>query len=194
MTATPNGQAWSSSWSRVSTWSGWRISASSSENSRGLRSTRAAFDRDRSADVVEHDRAARDERRRGRRRPAGDRPETGRQLGERKGLDEVVVGARVEAGNPVRDGVARGEEQDRDRTARSADPARHLDARDVGEAHVEHDRVDAARGEIEAITPRGRDVDDVALAGQQLGEKVREARIVLDHEDVHRVQYRATGS
>ena len=39
VTATPYGHAWSSSWSRVRAWSGWRSRHSSSEYSRGLSST-----------------------------------------------------------------------------------------------------------------------------------------------------------
>jgi hypothetical protein len=47
--------------------------------------------------------------------PSGERAQTGGELLECERLDEVVVGARVEAGHPVDDGVARREDEDRDR-------------------------------------------------------------------------------
>ena len=46
-----------------------------------------------------------------------DRAQAGGQLGEAERLGQVVVGARVEAVHPVRDVMARGEHDDRQRQA-----------------------------------------------------------------------------
>ena len=103
--------------------------------------------RDPAGGLVEADRPDRRARLgagRGRRGPPGQRPQPRRELlvGER--LDEVVVGARVEAGDPVADRVARGEHQDRQRREPlRAQPAGDLEPGDVGQADVEDDGVDA---------------------------------------------------
>ncbi len=55
-----------------------------------------------------------------------------------EGLDQVVVGPRVQAVDPVGHGVARGEHQHRHPVARGAQAPAHLEAVEVGHAHVEH--------------------------------------------------------
>ena len=192
MTATLNGQAWSRSWSRDSVWPGWRSRHSSSENSRGLRSIDLAVERDPPRGLVEDDRAGDELRLRatgGRAAPA-ERPEPGRQLlvGER--LDEVVVGAGVEPGHPVADRVARGQHQDRHLGPRRPDAAGDLETRDVGQPDVEDDDLDAARrlGDVEAVEAgRGR-LDHVAILFEQATKQADQPRIVLDDEQMHRLQ------
>jgi hypothetical protein len=65
----------------------------------------------------------------------------GDDLLEAERLGDVVVAARGEAGDAVLDGVAGGEEQDRDAVVVLAHPAQHLEAVHVGQHHVERDRV-----------------------------------------------------
>ena len=63
------------------------------------------------------------------------------QLAHVVGLDQVVVGARLEPLDAVLDRVARGQHQDRRAVARAAQRAAHLHPVDVRQAEVEHDRV-----------------------------------------------------
>ena len=69
------------------------------------------------------------------------RAEPGQQLLERERLGQVVVGPGVEPGDPVRDGVARGEHEDRQLVAGLAHPPAHLEPVQPGHHHVEHHRV-----------------------------------------------------
>ena len=71
--------------------------------------------------------------------------QAGLQLADVERLDEVVVGARVEAVDAVADGVAGGQDQDRHAVAGVAHAAADLEAVDAGEADVEHDAVGRAR-------------------------------------------------
>ena len=56
-------------------------------------------------------------------------------------LGEVVVGARIEPVDPVRDGIARGQHQDRKAVALAAEQAADLEPVDVGQPDVEHHRI-----------------------------------------------------
>ena len=67
------------------------------------------------------------------------------QLAHVERLDEVVVGAGVQAVDPVADRVARGEHEDRHAVAGRAQPPRHLEAVDVRQADVEHHGVRRGR-------------------------------------------------
>ena len=74
-------------------------------------------------------------------RAAEQRADAGQQLLERERLDEVVVGAGVEARDAVRDRVARREHQDRCPVAVAAEPAAHREAVELGHEDVEHDEL-----------------------------------------------------
>ena len=121
------------------------------------------------------------------RRAPCERPEPRRDLlvGER--LDDVVVGAGVEPGDPVRDAVPRGEHQDRDAAASGAHPPGDLEPVDVGQADIEDQRIEAAAGldELERLAATDREVDDVAFLGQEPLEEPTQPRVVLDDEHVH---------
>ena len=56
-------------------------------------------------------------------------------------LDEVVVGAGVEAGDALLERVARGQQEDRHGEALGAQAARDGEAVDAGHGHVEHEDV-----------------------------------------------------
>jgi hypothetical protein len=123
----------------------------------------------------------------GRRAAPSARLASGRQLlvGER--LDQVVVGPRVEPDNPVRDGVAGGQHEDCELTPLGANPARDIEPRDVREADVEDDDVDAvlAEGDVDARLAVGRDLDVMAVLFEQASERTAEPLVVLDEEDLH---------
>ena len=83
--------------------------------------------------------------RRGRGGAAQVRANAGEQLGEPERLDQVVVGAGVQAGDDVELLVAGGEDEDREVGPRGSQPAAYVDAVDVGQSEVEHDQVDVGR-------------------------------------------------
>ena len=119
--------------------------------------------------------------------PARERPEAGRELlvGER--LDEIVVGAGVEAGDPVADRVAGGEHEDREVRLRPADSSRDVEAGHVGQADVEDHDVDPGRvlGDRGAGLAVVGDVDDVTILLEQALEDTGESFVVLDDEEMH---------
>jgi len=63
------------------------------------------------------------------------------QLADVERLDQVVVGARVEAVDAVLDRLPRGEHEDGDPVARGAQAATDLETVDVGKPDVEHHAV-----------------------------------------------------
>ena len=68
-------------------------------------------------------------------------PHSREQLSRGKGLGDVVVGAGVQPAHLVRVAVERGEHDDGHLVACLAQGARHLDARHLGQHHVEQDEV-----------------------------------------------------
>jgi hypothetical protein len=73
--------------------------------------------------------------------PADERAQPRLKLADVVGLDQVVVGAGVEAGDAIRHLDTRGEHQHRRAVAAVAERAADLQAVDVGQADVEHDDV-----------------------------------------------------
>ena len=127
----------------------------------------------------------------GERRPAGvdapqQRAQAGVELAQRERLDEVVVGAGVEAVDAVVDRVARGEHEHRGAVAGGAQPAADLEAVDARHHDVEHDRVDGALGErVERLLAVLGEVHVVAFERQRALQRGAHARFVVDHEDLH---------
>jgi hypothetical protein len=86
------------------------------------------------------------------------------QLAQRERLDQVVVGAGVEALDAVVDGVARGEHEHRRAVAGLAHAPADLEAVDAGHADVEHHGVGRRDGQrSSAAAPSAASVDVVAL-------------------------------
>ncbi len=71
-------------------------------------------------------------------------------------LGDVVVAAGADAGHPVLDRVAGGQEQHADRRVECPQPAQHLEAVDVGQPDVEHDDVRLERVGHSRAAPRAR--------------------------------------
>ena len=102
------------------------------------------------------------------------------QLGEAERLDQVVVGAGVEAGDDVELLVARGEDQDREVGPRGAQPPADVDAVDVGQPEVEDDEADALVGGGERRAPARDAAHRVALAVEHAREARGDRLVVLD--------------
>ena len=123
-------------------------------------------------------------------RPAApERAQPRHELGERERLDEVVVGAAVEAGDAVLDRVARGEHEHGRPDAVVAQPAADLEAVDAGQHHVEHDRVvgGGARHPQRVLALDG-DVGEHPLVAQAAADQGGQLDLVLDDQHAHRRQ------
>ncbi len=120
--------------------------------------------------------------------PPEQRAQAREQLVESERLDEVVVGSRVEPGDPVCHGVAGSQEQDRRAVAArpqlrgDGDPVHawheHVQDERVGRRHPDPlERVDTVRGEL----------DLVALETQRPLQRGADRELVVDDQDAHRV-------
>ena len=124
-----------------------------------------------------------DERRAAARRPAAQqRAQAGEQLLALERLDEVVVGAGVEALDARLDGVARGQHEDR-HVAVVAQQARDVDAVELRQAEVEDDEVGRELARVAerrlAVVARAR---LVALHAQRAQQDLGDLVVVLDDE------------
>ena len=114
------------------------------------------------------------------------RPQPREQLAEVERLDEVVVGAGVEAADAVATSVARGEHEDRRPALALAQRAADREAVAARQHHVEDDRVVVPhRAPAAAGVAVDRHVDGVALVAQPALQRPDELRVVLDDEQPH---------
>src|SRR6266480_1809485 len=72
--------------------------------------------------------------------------------------------------------------------AATANSTGNLQAVDVRQPDVEDDRVEtcSAVGRLETVATGGSELHDVTVFGEEANEKSPEARIILDHKQVHR--------
>src|SRR5581483_9859779 len=118
--------------------------------------------------------------------PAGDGPEAGEELGEGEGLGEVVVGAGVEAGHPIVDGIPGRQHHHGRPPALLAQAPAHLEPVGTGDHGVEHDGVVlvlASRPEG-GIAVAGH-VDRVPLTLEAPLDQRGHLGFVLHHEHTH---------
>ena len=114
--------------------------------------------------------------------PAQQRPDPRQQLAALEGLHQVVVGAAVEAVDPVLGLGAGGQHQDR-HVAVGAQPAADLDAVEARQAEVEDDEVgDEPGGGVERVDAVRRGAHLVALVAQRAAQDVGDLGVVLDQE------------
>ena len=107
----------------------------------------------------------------------------GDQLRGGEGLRQVVVGAELEAEDPVDLAVAGGEEDDR-HLGGLADLLADLEAVDIGEADVEHDEAGPVAAErVEPGAARRRLQDPVPLPFQVQADEVGDVVLVVDDDD-----------
>src|SRR3954451_13971507 len=114
------------------------------------------------------------------------RPQPGEQLLAFERLDQVVVGADVEALDAGLQRVPRGEHQDRGVVAVVAQALGDVDAVQPWQAKVEHDDVRQERmGLIEAAHAIRGELDLIALQAQRALQNLGDLLIVLDDEHAH---------
>ena len=162
------------------------MNSSSTANSRVESSSSISPRQARWAARIEAQVAHLDRRRPLARRAPHDRPQAREQLGERERLRQVVVGAGVEAADPVADRVAGGEHQHRHPHLALAQAAQGRETVDGRQHHVEQDGV-VRRGldHPQRVLAVGGDVCCVALLAQAAGDQGRHLRFVLDDEHPH---------
>ncbi len=120
-------------------------------------------------------------------------PQTSRELLIGEGFRQVVVGARVETRDPIRQAVTSGQHDDRRPAAASADPPGDLQPVEIRQTDVEDDRIEArpAVGSLEAVATGRRKLDDVPVPCQEADEQTAKAWVVLDDKKVHPVVVQA---
>ncbi len=97
-------------------------------------------------------------------------------------LDDVVVGAGLQAHHHVDVVTARGEQDDRQLVG-AADPPAHLETVDPGQHHVQHDQVRPLLAQqFQAVLARRRGGHTVALARQGEFEGRADGVVVLDQQ------------
>ncbi|KAG1250117.1 hypothetical protein G6F65_018862 [Rhizopus arrhizus] len=104
------------------------------------------------------------------------------QLGQRKGLHQVIVRARVKTCQPVVQRIAR-RHHDHRGIARRFGPqaAAKLVAVQPRQHQVQHDQVEAARGRHRVATlPVFGAIDDVAAPRQMMRDVRQDVRVVFD--------------
>ena len=116
-------------------------------------------------------------------------PGCARQLAQAVRLDDVVVGAELEADDAVDLLAARGDDDDRHARA-LAQAAADLEAVDVGQAQVEQDEIGSAR--LERRLPGGGTLDLEAFPLEPFDERLGDRVLVLDDQELH-VAMRRTG-
>lgn len=120
-------------------------------------------------------------------RPAQQRLGSRNQLGHREGLDEIVVGARVEAQHAIFHCVARGKDERGDISAGTASLGQHLQAVTIGQTKVENHGIVSNKCErLAGIRCRIDGIDDESCASEGRFQDLNQARLVLDHQQSHR--------
>jgi len=103
-----------------------------------------------------------------------------------EGLDQVVVGAGVQAGDAIAGGVARGQHQHRHRVAGSAQALQYLQAVHARQAEVEHGEAEVLVGErVQRARAVLHPVHGVALGLERDADTLAERGVVLDKQDAH---------
>jgi hypothetical protein len=109
---------------------------------------------------------------------------------EVEGLDEVVVGAEVEAAHTIIEGTAGGEEKDGGAFFQ-AETAEDFPAVELGQHDIENDGVVVGlEGAVEAFLAVGGGIDGVALLAERLGDGGTEVGFIFDEKEFHGEEWR----
>ena len=117
---------------------------------------------------------------------AQQRAHPGQQFFQRERLGQIVVGAGIEAGDPLGHRVAGGEHQDGQVVAGAAELTAHLEAVQPRHHHVEHDRVGPIVGDqIERFDAVLGQRDGVAVEGKRAAQRLAHRAIVVNDKYSH---------
>ena len=125
-------------------------------------------------------------------RPAApqERADAREELREGERLHEVIVGAAVEAADPIVDRVPGGEDEDGGLQPALAQCRQDLDAIAMGKHEIEHDAIERlVVDEKEAFLARGREADVVMLGFEAFTQGLRHLLFVFDDQHAHRAQH-----
>ena len=115
--------------------------------------------------------------------PAQERAHALGQLVERERLRDVVVPTRLEACDTLGHGVARRQEDDRDRLSASAQRRTEVAAVGIGQADVENQQVGAARVErSQQLGAARHGLDLEILLAQTANDDIAQPRVVLGQQ------------
>ena len=132
------------------------------------------------------DRPADDQRRGMACGPAHKRAQPHHNLFHAKRLDEIIVGAGLEAFDFFGPPVARGQDENRQGSAGCTPRPQHCDSADFRQAQIEHGRVIGfGIAEMLAVLPVRRNIDHEIFCLQRAGDRVGQKIIVLDKKDFH---------
>ena len=120
---------------------------------------------------------------------AQERADARGELIQVEGLDEVVVGARVESGDAVGHRVARRQDQHRDRQSPLALAAQERESVTARQPQVQQQQLEGLAAEDRLGGARlVHPVDGEALALQSRAQRLADHRVVLYQEQSHGVQ------
>ena len=116
----------------------------------------------------------------------GQGADAGAQFVEVDRLDQIVVGAGIEAGNLVAGGVAGGQDQDRHGLAAPARRVQHIHAGEARQAEIKHHQIEsfALQREVGGMAI-AHPVDGKAGLAQADGQAVAKLGVVFDKQDAH---------
>ena len=98
---------------------------------------------------------------------AQQRPHAGQQLFEGEWLRQIVIGARIQAGDPFGDGIAGGEDQNRQVVAGAAELAADLQPIQARHHHIQDQRIRSVAGNHgEGLDTVMGQLDRVAIEGE----------------------------
>lgn len=116
----------------------------------------------------------------------------GCQLQQAERFYQVVVGASVEAADPIADRVSRRQHEDRDPAPLTAQPAAELHAIKARQHQVQHDRRVLGLGRHpQAVGPVSSDVDGMPLFLEAALDEAGHPGLVLDHQYAHTPRLRS---
>ena len=120
--------------------------------------------------------------------PAQQRPDAREQLGECERLGEVIVGALVEADNPIFDRVLRRQDEYRRLNAAFAQRGEDIDTIAARQHQIEQQKVEGGLiCEEEAFFSGRRNRDFIVLRLESRAQRIRDLCFILDNQNAHGV-------
>src|SRR5690606_5215907 len=101
-------------------------------------------------------------------------------------LDQIIVGARIKTFDTIRQGIARANNNDRDRTVAGTQLFQHLDAVEAGQSEIKQHQVEMLALQrtqylVTAINP----VDGITVSTQGTLQAIAKQRIIFNQQQSH---------